>query len=167
MSRFQLKQIQPDAVPAALRKAEHYRLLKEPRQAESICHDILEIEPGHRQALITLVLALTDQFGTDTDRKSAEARKLVATITDEYERTYYSGLVCERRATAHLESLLPGTKGWAYDWYRQAMEFYELAEKKQPPGNNDALLRWNTCARTIMQYGLEPVQEPVIEPPLE
>lgn len=167
MTEFQLKNIHRDSVPAALRKAEHYRLLNEPRQAESICHDILEIEPDNKQALITLVLALTDQFGTDTVQKSAQAGKLADRIPDEYERAYYSGLVCERRATAHLDSLSPGNRDWAYDWFRKAMDLYETAEANRPAGNDDAVLRWNTCARIIMKYGLEPAHEPPTELPLE
>lgn len=167
MSEFQLKKMHRDSVQAALKKAEHYRLLNEPRQAESICHDILEIEPGNKQALITLVLALTDQFGTDTVQKAAQASKLAEQIPDEYERAYYSGLVCERRATAHLDSLSPGNRAWAYDWFRKAMDRYEAAESKRPASNDDALLRWNTCARIIMNYGLEPAREPEGELPLE
>src|SRR5687768_15181480 len=58
MSDMTLKKMHADAVPAALKKAEHYRLLNEPMQAESICRDILEVDPGHKQAIITLVLAL-------------------------------------------------------------------------------------------------------------
>ena len=42
--------ISPDAVPAALEKAEHYRLLNEPEEAESICVDVLEVEPDDQQA---------------------------------------------------------------------------------------------------------------------
>lgn len=36
------------------------------------------------------------------------------------------------------------------------MTFYEQAEKIHPPGNDDAILRWNTCARLIMDQHLEP-----------
>ena len=34
---FQLKTLSPEAVPRALAKAERYRLLNEPGEAESIC----------------------------------------------------------------------------------------------------------------------------------
>jgi len=167
MTEFSLKKLHADAVPGALKRAEHYRLLNEPRQAESICRDILAIEPDHRQAIITLVLALTDQFGTDTVRLTREANTLLERVTDEYDRAYYSGLVCERRATAHLEALSPGSRGWAYDWYAKAMGFYEQAEARRAAGNDDALLRWNTCARIIMQNRLEPAHETAGELPLE
>lgn len=158
--RFELKRLSQDALPAALKKAEHYRLLNEPLQAESICRDILAADPSHVPALITLVLALTDQFATDTARRADEARKLISQVPDEYDRNYYTGLICERQATAYLQSDRPASTGWAYDWYRQAMEWYEKAERSSPPGNNDALLRWNTCARIIMQRNLEAEPEP-------
>jgi len=58
---FALKSISHDSVSGALAKAERYRLLNEPVEAESICRDILEIEPDNQQALISLLLALTDQ----------------------------------------------------------------------------------------------------------
>jgi hypothetical protein len=38
-------------------------LLNEPAEAESICHDVLRIDPENQQALIVLLLTLTDQFG--------------------------------------------------------------------------------------------------------
>ena len=62
---FELKPISHESVAGALAKAERYRLLNEPGEAESICRDILEIEPGNQQALISLILALTDQIPDD------------------------------------------------------------------------------------------------------
>ena len=165
---FELKKLGREAVPAALAKAQHYRLLNEPRQAESICRDVLGADPDNRKAVITLVLALTDQFAGDTANRYAEARRLLESFPEnDYERYYYGGLVCERRATAYLESQLPASTGWAYDWYRQAMQEYERAEKLRPAGNDDALLRWNTCARIIMHNRLEKVVEPPVSGMLE
>jgi hypothetical protein len=117
--------------------------------------------------LITLVLALTDQFGSETAQKAAEAQKLLEQLPHGYERYYYSGLVCERRGTAYLDSDTPGSGGWAFDWLRRAMELYERAEPMRPSGNDDTLLRWNTCARIIMHDRLEAVPEPVPEAMLE
>ena len=62
---FKLKPLSKEAVPAALEKANCYRFLNEPVEAESICLDILEVEPENQQAIITLLLSLTDQFGHD------------------------------------------------------------------------------------------------------
>ena len=59
---FELKHIGPEAIPAALDKAERYRLLNQPDAAESICEDVLAVDPDNQPALITLLLALTDQF---------------------------------------------------------------------------------------------------------
>ena len=53
---FKLKPLHPNAVPAALAKAERYRLLNEPLEAESICRDILRLEPDNHAALVVWVL---------------------------------------------------------------------------------------------------------------
>jgi hypothetical protein len=46
------------------------------------------------------------------------------------------------------------------------MEWYERAEQLRPPGNVDAVLRWNSCVRAIEHERLEPeAREP--ELPLE
>ena len=98
---FEPKPISRDAIPAALTKAERYRLLNEPGEAESICLDILQIESENQEALVMLLLALTDQFRDETSSsRNAAARvaDLLPRLTDEYDRLYYSGLVRERRA---------------------------------------------------------------------
>src|SRR5580658_10879717 len=97
---FELKHISPEAIPVALEKAERYRLLNEPWQAESICRDILRIDPEHDLALVMLLLALTDQFGKGVT--AAQAREVLGRLKGGYERAYYSGIICERWA----ESLL-------------------------------------------------------------
>ena len=99
---FQLKPLSPSAIPAALTKAERYRLLNEPEQAESICEDILAAEPDHRGALIVLLLALTDCFPYHDGRLVSRAQAVVARLETEYDRAYYGGLVSERRARALL-----------------------------------------------------------------
>ncbi|QXD14537.1 hypothetical protein GQ464_014020 [Rhodocaloribacter litoris] len=149
---FELKPIRRESIPAALEKARHYRLLNEPMQAESICLDILEVEPGHQDALITLLLALTDQFERTLSEPFQRACALLPRLKDPYHRAYYDGLICERRAKAHLRQGTPGAGHLAYAWFRQAMERYEAAEPLSPEGNDDAILRWNTCARIIMRH---------------
>ena len=149
---FELKTLSPEAVPRALAKAERYRLLNEPGEAESICRDALEIEPDNQEALATLLLALTDQFGDDTAPSIAETSTVVARLHGEYERTYYTGIVYERRAKAHLRHHTPGCGPRAYEWLREAMTWYEKAEVIRPSGNDDAVLRWNACARLIMRH---------------
>ena len=49
----ELKRILPSAAPVALEKALRYRLLNEPMQAESICRDVLEVDPSNKEALVT------------------------------------------------------------------------------------------------------------------
>src|SRR5437870_8902403 len=65
----QLKSISKAGIPEALAKVELYRYLNEPEEAESICRDILAVEPRHQLALRLLGLALTDQTQCE-DRKS-------------------------------------------------------------------------------------------------
>ena len=147
---FELKTLSSEAVPRAIEKAERYRLLNEPSQAESICLDALQIDPYNRQALVTLLLSLTDQFDADTPSAVRDAFAIVERIDDAYDRAYYSGIVRERRAKARLRRGAPGCGPRAYEWLREAMTWYERAEAIRPHGNDDALLRWNTCARLIM-----------------
>ncbi|HEV3215695.1 MAG TPA: hypothetical protein VGZ27_08220 [Vicinamibacterales bacterium] len=148
---FELKVLSPEAVSRALAKAERYRLLNEPIEAESICLDALQVDPENNDAMVTLLLALTDQFSEDLSRAVGEAMQLVERLRDPYERAYYTGIIWERRATAHLHRGSLGLGPLVYARLREAMTWYERAEAIRPPGNDDALLRWNSCARLIMR----------------
>jgi hypothetical protein len=155
-TEFELKSLSKEGIPAAVTKAEKYRLLNDPVMAESICLDIMEVEPEHEEAAVILLLSLTDQFGIGgSSHAPKKARELVEGFKDEFKRIYYTGLINERRGTASLKSDIPGSNHDAYEWYRDAMDLYEKAQTLQPPGDNDAILRWNTCARVIMQYKLK------------
>ncbi|MEX0906692.1 MAG: hypothetical protein WD054_00050 [Gemmatimonadota bacterium] len=149
---FGLKRLSRDGVDRALEKVERYRLLNEPWQAESICRDVLAVEPGNQRALTALLLAITDQFRTEGASHAAEATALLEQLDDDYARLYYAGIICERRGTAQLERQVFGAGEIVYDWLRRAMEWYEKAEQVRPAGNDDALLRWNTCARVIERH---------------
>ncbi len=152
--RFELKSISEGAIPNALDKAERYRLLNDPEQAESICRDVLRVDDDNQTALRALVLALSDQFASSHGHGGArEARTYVAKLRDEYERAYYSGLVLEREARALLERR--GVASAAYHGFREAMDWYEKAEALRAAGNDEALLRWNSCARSIERHRLE------------
>ncbi len=148
---FDLKPLSPSAVPAALEKANRYRLLNEPGAAESICLDVLEVEPDNQEALIMLVLAMSDRLDKDYSVGDSHIREYIARIGDEYARTYYTGIVYVRRAKAELH------RGGlhAYEFFRQAMEWLEKAEAIRPEGNDDAILHWNRCARMIAANKLE------------
>jgi hypothetical protein len=146
---FELKSLQRDAVPAAHEKAHLYRLLNEPRLAESICKDILAVEPGRRETMVSLILALSDQLAPHANAKMNEALALIDQLDDAYSRDYYRGIIHERWAKGHVAARGPASGYIAYDWFRKAMAYYEKAEALRPAGNDDAILRWNTCARVI------------------
>lgn len=143
-----------DAVPSALERAKHYRLLNEPGAAESICLDILQIEPDNQEALITLVLAMSDRFGRDYAVGDMRIQEYLTQIDGEYEQAYYTGIVYERRAKAILKKGAMGSESTAYEFFRQAMHWFEKAEAVRPAGNDDVILRWNGCARVIMSNKL-------------
>ena len=151
---FELKPLHHEAIPAALEKANRYRLLNEPGAAESIYLDILELDPDNQDALKNIVLAMSDRFGKDYAIGDARITEYLMRIEGEYDRTYYSGVMYERRAKAILAKDGVG----AYELFRQAMDCFETAEAMRPTGNDDAILRWNGCARIIVRNNLEPRQ---------
>ena len=152
---FELKNLHEEAVPAALERAKHYRLLNEPGAAESICLDILQVKPEDQEALITLVLAMSDRFGTDYAVGDTRIQDYLSQIRGEYEQAYYTGIVYERRAKATLKKGAIGSESTVFHLFRQAMSWFEKAEKNRPAGNDDVILRWNGCARVIMINKLE------------
>jgi hypothetical protein len=150
---FELKPLSREAIPAALAKAERYRLLNESTMAESICEDILAAEADNQPAIVMLILALSDQFrdpGVTTH--TTRARALLPRLTDEYDRLYYAGIISERRARAHLARGGPGVGSVAHGWFSEAMGLFERAIAVRPAGNDDAVLRWNACARTLERH---------------
>jgi hypothetical protein len=153
---FEFKALSREAIPAALEKAMRYRLLNEPSEAESICHDVLRADPDNQQALVTLLLALTDRFSRGYAVGLTQARDLLPRLHGPYEQAYYAGVICERRAKAQLHRGGPGSGFEAYEFLREAMAWYEKAETLRVSGNDDALLRWNACARIIMGNRLVP-----------
>jgi len=164
-SDFEIKKIHLETVPRAIDRAEHYRLLNEPELAESICRDVLAVDPKNQQNLRVLILAISDQFanlGTRTGKKEVVAH--VAELESEFERLYYSGLLAEREARATLARSHAAQE--AYHGFCEAMELYEKADALSPAGNEDSRLRYNTCLRTIQRERLKP-PSPEAELPLE
>lgn len=162
---FELKPLSKEALPAAIAKAERYRLLNESEMAESICEDILAADPDNREALVILILAVTDQFRNHGGGQHvARARDLVAKLRDEYDRLYYGGIVCERRARARLGRSGPGGGPVAHAWFVDAMKCFERAMAIRLPGNDDAVLRWNACARTLDRHPALATPEGEAEP---
>lgn len=142
-----LKTVSKSGIGEAIAKAELYRYLNEPEEAESICRDILAADPKHMLGLRTLGLAITDQFTGGAGDRYAEVEKIFQSLADPYERLYYSGLLCERRVKAQLRTgraphtLLP--------LLERALQCFAEAEQIRPPGNDDAILRWNRCVRLL------------------
>jgi tetratricopeptide (TPR) repeat protein len=148
---IKLKTISQDGIPEAISKVELYRSLNDPEGAESICQDILAIEPDHQIALRLLGLTITDQFtGRPSDRYT-EAEKRFLSLVDPYERSYYLGLLHERRARAQMRAAQ--TAHTLASSLREAMRLFEEAEKIHPPHNDDAVLRWNRCVRLLEKLG--------------
>jgi len=164
---FRLKPLSKEAVPAALGKAMRYRLLNEPGEAESICHDILTADPDNQEATVMLLLAITDRFGRGYGVGTMQAEEVLARLRNPYEKAYYAGIIHERRAKAQLLQASPGSGFEAYEFLREAMTCFEKAEAIRPHGNDDALLHWNACARIIMQNHLGPRTEERVEMQLE
>lgn len=144
---MQLKPLGRDSIDGALAKAERYRFLNEPSEAESICLDILDVDPDNQQARVALLLALSDQF-VEEPEAFGRAREALTGLSSEYDRAYFGGLIAERRAKAQLARHASG----AYDWIMDAMECFERAESLRPAGNDDAVLRWNACVRFLEKH---------------
>jgi tetratricopeptide (TPR) repeat protein len=150
---LELKAISRSGIPEAISKAELYRSLNEPEEAESICLDILAVEPDHQLAIRLLGLAITDQFTGGSSDRYAETEKIFRSLTHPYERLYYTGLLYERRAKAQLGAGHPAHS--VRPLFEEAMRCFAEAEKVRPPENDDAILRWNRCVRLLRRLPAE------------
>jgi hypothetical protein len=149
---FELKKLTHEGIESALAKAERYRLLNEPSEAASICRDVLAVDAENQAALVSLMLSLSDQYARGVD-SSKEIDTVAAQLADPYEKAYFTGLALERRAKAlfaHRSNM--GTHHVVYAWVERAMHLFEQAEAVRPAGNDEPLLRWNACARFLMQH---------------
>ena len=160
----QFKTISAEAIPRAIQKAERYRLLNQSWATESICLDILEVDPTNQQVLVMLLLSLTDQFGPQPKELSRRAHALLDRITDPYQCSYYDGIIHERLAHAQLAQNAMHAEAMARESLRVAMAAFEEAERMREPGNDNALLRWNTCARALERMRLHDDSEGQYEP---
>lgn len=156
---FKLKTISKAGISAAISKAELYRSLNEPEEAESICRDVLAVDPEHQLALRLLGLAITDQFRGEASDRYGEVGELFLKLTERYERLYYTGLLHERRAKAQMHvGRSPHT---LTPLFEEAMRCFAEAEAIRPPGNDDSILRWNRCARLLQSHpGFREGKEP-------
>jgi len=145
--QLNLKAISRAGIAEAISKVEVYRYLNEPGEAESICRDILAVEPDSQAALRLLGLAITDQFSGGMSDRYAEAENVFRSLKNEYELIYHCGILHERKAKAQLKAgRLPHT---VLPIFEEAMRYFEEAERIRPSNNDDAILRWNRCVRLL------------------
>lgn len=161
----ELKRIPKASTAAALDKAHHYRLLNEPFLAESICLDVLEVDPCNQRALIILLLALTDQFPTRRHHAQSQAMNLIPQLDSEFDRVYYEGIIHERWASDQIESGIAPRS--AVEWLGKAMKCFESAERLTAGQNPDPILRWNTCARLGRQVVISEAESDMLSREIE
>ena len=159
-----LKKISIDAVPRAVQKAERYRLLNQSWATESICLDILEVDPVNQQVLVMLLLSLTDQFAAEPRELARRARAVRERLTDPYQQFYYDGIIHERLGHAQLAHGAMHAEAMAHQSLQLAMTAFAEAERLRTPGNDDAILRWNTCARALERLRLQEESDAHYEP---
>ena len=145
---FELKRLAGDDVGSALALAEQCRAIGEPDEAESMCIDVLELEPENPEAIVLLLLARTDLLERGLPRGVDRAREVLPRLAGDYERAYYGGVICERQAKYVLGQRGKRSGFVAFDWFHYAMEQYEEAARLAP-GRLEPTLRYNACVRTI------------------
>jgi hypothetical protein len=165
---FELKDLHRESIPNAVERAKHYRLLNDPWQAESICRDILKVDADNEDAILILLLSLTDQFGTKTHKipSTRESYELAKRLGSKRNQLYYRGLIEEHLGKAALIRDTPRVKYIAYEHYRNAMDWYTDASKFEEEDNDESILRWNACVRAIRDFKLESAPDVVHEHPL-
>jgi tetratricopeptide (TPR) repeat protein len=151
MHEHALKKLPSGDLAYAVKKAMLYRELSQPEEAESMCKDVLEVDPKHQDALRVLGLALTDRFKEVAVGLFEEAMHVFARLENEYDRVYHEGVAWERLGKAHLER---GEGHGALGALEHAIEHYERAEKIAPPGDPDPILRFNRCVRLLQSHPL-------------
>ena len=144
---YELKRLSANNLGPALARAAHYRDLNQPEEAESICRDVLAVEPDHQEALKTLGLALTDRFPRHWRHLFDEALGTFKKLEVEYERVYYEGVAWERHAKAHLDG---GQAHNAAHAFENALEHYRRT-MLLAPDQGDPILRWNRCVRALRE----------------
>jgi tetratricopeptide (TPR) repeat protein len=151
---YELKRLTLRHFDAALAKASTYRDLNQPEEAESICHDVLDVDATNQHALRVLGLAVTDRMGIAGGAGVGLFEQAIAVFTkleDPYERVYYSGIAWERAGKAHLER---GEGHSAMGSLEHAMELFERAGELGNPDAADPILRYNRCVRLLTTHVL-------------
>jgi len=155
---YKLKTISSSGIAEALSKAQLYRYLREPEESESICQDILAADPENQAALRLLGLSITDQFTGDVTDRCSEADAIFRRLTAPYGKNYYLGILSERRAKAQMRAGRPSYV--VVGLIEEAMRYFDEAEKIRPAANEEAILRWNRCARLLAKLPHREAAEP-------
>jgi hypothetical protein len=144
-----LKSLSPAAIPGALKLAAATRQGGQPQTCESICHDVLQAEPGNQDALRLLVLSHADRFDNPGSEQETAARDAQERLTSGYDRAFFDGLIHHRSAQAAIASGSPMAARVVYELLTRAMTSYEEAESLRPEANSEAILMWNACQRLL------------------
>jgi len=144
----ELKALPQGDASAVLALAERCRVAGEPEEAESMCLDLLEVDPENQAALTLLLLARTDLLHRGLPMGVQRAREILPRLRGDYERAYYGAVICERQAK-HLLAQRGKRSGFvAWEWFRIAMDQYEEAARLAPE-RDEPILRFNACVRLI------------------
>ena len=164
---FELKPLSRDAVPGALERATRYRLLNEPGEAESICLDVLQVDPDNQEAIVILLLALTDRFGKGYGIGSTQVEEVLARLVGEMNRSTIMAWSASAVPKRNSAKLFQARRLMPMSGCERLCRGMRKPKPFVPLGNDDALLRWNACARMIMRNQLAPRQAGEMEPMLE
>jgi tetratricopeptide (TPR) repeat protein len=145
---FELKRLPRTSLEAAITKAEHYRDLNQPEEAESICQDVLDLDPDHQKAWKLLGLARTDRLASGQVGLLEQAVQAFERLADPYDHVYHLGVAWERAAKAHTER---GEAHSAVTAFEHALRLFEEAERLRPD-LPDPVLRWNRCVRLLSTH---------------
>jgi tetratricopeptide (TPR) repeat protein len=149
LATVQLKRLGTRNLEAALGKAEQYRALNEPEEAESICRDVLAEAPEDQHALRTLGLALTDRFAVEWRGVFDEAVGVFRKLKSAYEQVYYTGVAWERCARAQIAQHQAHNAAHSIE---KALDCFAEAERIGPKDTPDPVIRWNRCVRMLDQH---------------
>ena len=144
--KHELKRLKDKNLGTAIALAKHYRDLNQPDEAESICRDVLEIEPANVDALRTLGLAMTDRFASQWMSLFEDACAAFKQLPTEYERAYYVGIAWERYAKAQAEA---GRAHNAIHAFEEAIGFFEEASNHAAKDDPAPILHFNRCVRAL------------------
>ena len=83
---------------------------------------MLKADPENQEALITLLLAVTDRFGKGYGVSDTQAKELLSRVKGEYERAYYTGILAERRAKAQARARHSRVESLCSRWFSRSDE---------------------------------------------